>query len=71
MLKAVYVDYLRAPQYLTLDQELLDEITDNSSVIEFPDYVVYEIINEIVTIIMENGSNPRTQIYQTVTKTIV
>ena len=60
-LKAVYVDYLRAPEYLTLDKDILDDIIDNSQVIEFPDYVVYEIINEIVKLIMENGQNPRIQ----------
>jgi len=58
-LNAVYIDYLRAPEYLSLDQDILDDVTDNSQIIEFPDYVVYEIINQIVKLVMENGSNPR------------
>ena len=28
---------------------------------EFPDYVIYEIINTMVGLIMENTSNPRLQ----------
>lgn len=69
-LKAVYVDYLRAPEYLTLDQDILDDIADNSQVIEFPDYVVYEIINEIVKLTMENGQNPRIQTNPQVNQTV-
>ena len=69
-LKAVYVDYLRAPEYLTLDRDLLDDVADNSQVIEFPDYVVYEIINEIVKLTMENGQNPRIQTNPQVNQTV-
>ena len=69
-LKAVYVDYLRAPEYLTLDQDLLDDVADKSQVIEFPDYVVYEIINEIVKLTMENGQNPRIQTNPQVNQTV-
>lgn len=60
-LRAVYVDYLRAPQYLSIDQELLDKIEDETQIIEFPDYVIYEIINKIVLLCMENQNNPRIQ----------
>ena len=67
---AVYVDYLRAPQYLSIEQEQLDDIVDNTQVIEFPDYVIYEIINEIVNIVMENGSNPRVQTHAAVSQSI-
>lgn len=69
-LKGVYIDYLRAPQYLSIDQDILDNVTDTSQIIEFPDYVVYEIINQIVKLIMENGSNPRIQTNPAVSKTI-
>lgn len=69
-LQNVYIDYLRAPQYLTLSSDELDDIADNSSVIEFPDYVVYEIINQIVMLTMENGSNPRVQTNHQVNQTI-
>ena len=69
-LDAVYVDYLRAPQYLSIQQEQLDDMVDNTQVIEFPDYVIYEIINEIVNIVMENGSNPRVQTHAAVSQSI-
>lgn len=69
-LDAVYVDYLRAPQYLSIEQGQLDDMVDNTQVIEFPDYVIYEIINEIVNIIMENGSNPRVQTHAAVSQSI-
>lgn len=69
-LVAVYIDYLRAPEYLSLDRDILDDIADNSQVIEFPDYVVYEIINEIVKLVMENGQNPRIQTNPPVNQTV-
>ena len=69
-LKAVYIDYLRAPEYLSIDPDILDDIADNSAVIEFPDYVVYEIINEIVKLVMENGQNPRIQTNPPVNQTV-
>ena len=61
VLKEVRIDYLRAPYYYTLTQDQLDDFQDRSMIIEFPDYVVYEIINTLVKLILENGSNPRMQ----------
>lgn len=58
---AVYVDYLRAPKHITLDLSDLDDIVDNTPQLEFPDYVTYEIINELVTLILENNKDPRVQ----------
>jgi hypothetical protein len=58
-LDAVYVDYLRAPEFLNLTEEDLDEALDSTKVIDLPDYVAYDLISEIVTLIMENNSNPR------------
>ena len=58
---AVYVDYLRAPKYIDLTIEDLDDIDDNTPQLEFPDYVTYEIINELVTLILENNKDPRVQ----------
>jgi len=59
----VYVDYLRAPHYLSLDQNILDDVIDKSQVVEFPDYMCYEIINQIVTFVLENGKDPRIQTF--------
>lgn len=57
----VYVDYLKVPQYIDLTQEQLDDITDTSLILEFPDNVCQKILNELVDHIMENGSDPRLQ----------
>lgn len=69
-LKAVYVDYLRAPIYYALDQDQLDAIVDTTQVIEFPDYVTYEVINRIVRLILENGKDPRMQTHTPVNTSI-
>lgn len=55
---AVYIDYLRAPKQINLTQEELDDYEDNSQILEFPDYVVYEIINILVRLVLEQNSNP-------------
>lgn len=63
ILKAVYIDYLRAPKYISITQEDLDSYEDNTPQLEFPDYVIFEIINELVTLILENGKDPRVQTF--------
>lgn len=69
-LRCIYVDYLRAPEYLSLDQDILDKVTDNSQVVEFPDYVIYEIINQIVALVMENTQNPRVQTFPQISMSV-
>lgn len=60
-LSQVYVDYLKAPQFIRLTQDQVDTVQDTSQVIEFQDYVCQEIVNELVTLLMENASDPRLQ----------
>lgn len=60
-LEKVYIDYLKAPQFVRLTQEQVDTVTDNSQVLEFPDYVCQEIVNDLVKLLMENASDPRLQ----------
>lgn len=60
-LKKVYVDYLKAPQTILLTQEQMDMTEDTSQIMEFPDYVCHEIINELTNIILENSSDARLQ----------
>ncbi len=60
-LSKVYIDYLKVPQFIRLTQEQIDEVEDNSQVLEFPDYVCQEIVNELVKLLMENASDPRLQ----------
>lgn len=55
----IQVEYLRVPQWMGLTQDLIDSEDDTSATVEFPDYVCYEIIKELVTLLMENASDPR------------
>lgn len=69
-LDAVYIDYLRAPKYVYLDQDLLDQIEDKSQILEFSDYVVYEIINIFIRLALENAKDPRIQTFPSINTTI-
>jgi hypothetical protein len=57
-LSAVQIDYVKAPQYIRLTQEQLDSDEDISQIMEFPDYVNQEIINELVNLIMRRINDP-------------
>lgn len=57
--------------YIELTEEQLDTIEDTSQIIEFPDYVCYEIINEFVKLLLENSSDPRLQTHLPVNQTIM
>lgn len=69
-LAEVYVDYVKTPQYIRLTQEQLDLTEDTSQMMEFPDYVCQEIINELVHLVMENSMDPRLQTHIPVTQSI-
>lgn len=69
-LEKVIVDYIKSPQYIRLTQEQLDQTLDTSQVMEYPDYVCQEIINELVTIVMENTNDPRLSNHISVSKSI-
>ena len=66
----VYIDYLKTPQFIRLTQEQLDKTEDTSQLLEFPDYVCQEIINELVHIIMENIGDPKLQTHPVVSQSI-
>jgi len=70
VLDSVYVDYIKAPQYIRITQEQLDLTEDTSQIMEFPDYVCQEIINELVHIVMENSSDPRLNTHIPVSQSI-
>jgi len=57
----IYIDYIKTPQYVILSQQDVDNVEDSSQKLEFPDYVCYEILNELVMLLMENASDPRLQ----------
>lgn len=56
-LKRVYVDYIKTPQQIRLTQSQLDLTEDTSQIMEFPDYECQEIINELVTLMLENSGD--------------
>ena len=58
-LKEVHVDYVKVPQHIRLTQEQIDLTEDTSQIMEFPDYVNQEIINELVHLVMERINDPR------------
>lgn len=66
----VYVDYIKAPQHIRLTQYQLDRTEDVSQLLEYPDYVCQEIINELVHLIMENISDQRLQTHPVVSQSI-
>lgn len=69
-LREVKIDYIKSPQNLRLTQEQLDLTIDTSQIMEFPDYVNQEIINELVHLIMERSSNPRLNTNMQITQSI-
>lgn len=69
-LAAVLVDYIKAPQFIRLTQEQIDLTEDTSQILEFPDYVCQEIINELTTLVMENNGDPRLQSHYSVSQSI-
>lgn len=69
-LQSVMIDYIKAPQTIRLTQEQVDLTEDTSQIMEFPDYVCQEIINELTMLVMENTADPRLQTNTVVTQSI-
>ena len=69
-LSDVYVDYIKAPQNIRLTQLEIDKTEDISQMLEYPDYVCQEIINELVHLVMENISDQRLQTHPVVSQSI-
>ena len=67
---SVYIEYIKEPEKIELTEEMLGAVKDNSSKLEFPDYVCYEIVNIFVRLVMENASNPRLQTNMPLNNTI-
>lgn len=66
----VVIDYLKVPKYVKLTQEELDLVEDTSQVLEFPEPVCFEIMNELVHLAMENIGEPRLQTHIPVTTSV-
>lgn len=67
----LYVDYVKAPMYIRLTQEQIDATLDYSQVLEFPDYVCFEIVNIFTRLLMENAGDPRLQTNMPINNTII
>lgn len=57
----VYIDYIKAPMFLKLTNDQIYSTIDYSQILEFPDYVCFEILNIFVRLLMENFGDPRLQ----------
>jgi hypothetical protein len=53
-----------------MDQDDLIKEEDGTQVLEFPDYVCYEIINIYVRLLLENAGDPRLQTNIPINQTI-
>ena len=70
-LKKVYIDYIKNPQNIRLTQQQIDRTEDTSQMLEYPDDVCQEIVNELVHLIMENISElARLQTHPVVSQSI-
>ena len=69
-LKSVSIDYLKTPTQMTLTEEQVETIEDESDQMEFPDYINREIINELVHLVMERANDPRLSTNLQITQSI-
>lgn len=67
---SVYIDYVSVPEKITLTYDDLEREVDTTKILEFPEYVCYELVNECVKLIMENASDPRLQTNMAINQTI-
>ena len=61
---------MKCPQFIRLTQEQIDLTEDTSQIMEFPDYVNQEIINELVHLVMERVNDPRLSNNMQISQTI-
>ena len=66
----MYNNNIEADLYLPRNKGQVDEVIDSSQILEFPDYVCQEITNELVRLLLENGSDPRLQSHIPVNQSI-
>ena len=69
-LKEVQIDYVKVPQHIRLTQEQIDLTEDTSQIMEFPDYVNQEIINELVHLVMERSGDPKLSTHLQISQSI-
>lgn len=59
LLKSITFKYLISPKLFTIDD--IDLENETGTELEYSDYVCFEIINELLKLILENSSDPRLQ----------
>lgn len=69
-LTKVFVEYIKCPQYIELTEDQYDLEEDTSQILEFPDYICYEIINGLAKLLLENAGDPRLQSFIPINTTI-
>lgn len=69
-LDQIELTYVKSPMYVSMTQEQLYSEEDTTQVLEFPDYICYEIINICVKLLLENASDPRIQTHIPLNTTI-
>lgn len=69
-LQEVQIDYLKTPQYIRLTQDQMDLSEDTSQILEWPDYVCQEIINELTLLVMARVGDPLLPTFAQVNQTI-
>ena len=65
----VYFDYIKTPSIIELTYEEI-ESGESTKVLEFPEYVCYEIVNRFVKLALENASDPRLETHFPINQTI-
>lgn len=66
----IAVDYIKTPQVIRLTQEQMDLTEDTSQIMEYPDYVCQEIINELTTLVMARTGDPLLNNFVPINQTI-
>lgn len=69
-LQTVQVTYLKAPKYYTMTQDQLMSFEDTTQVLEFPDYICYEILNVYIRLLLEQSGDPRLSTHIPINQTI-
>jgi len=55
----VFIDYFRVPKTITITEDDIYESVDNSMLLEFKPYINQEILNELLSLVLENFTDPR------------
>jgi hypothetical protein len=61
-LRTIDFDYLKMPEKITIyDEDIFSALVDTSQVLEFPDYMLNEMVKRCTIYLLEKSSDPRIQ----------